>query len=221
MKTLSQLSTNQKIGAAVITAVILILAVKTYSCKSDQPWQPSYTDTQSEISQSMGDPMHSMRARSDEEFIMNMIPHHQEAVDTSAYVLTRTNNPELRTFLQGVVSVQSQEIAQMKDWHKAWFKTEYEDLRHYMPMMGDMSAYTGQQLDVAYIQGMIIHHEGAVQMAKDILSVTQRAELKTMAQAIIDTQTQEIETMKSWLATTYKDVSLEKQGGMREHRMMR
>jgi uncharacterized protein (DUF305 family) len=50
---------------------------------------------------------------------------------------------------------------------------------------------------------MIPHHEEAIASARVLLEGTERAEMKTFAQSIIDTQTAEVAQMREWLATWY------------------
>jgi len=146
---------------------------------------------------------HSVVIRSDQDFLHNMIPHHEEAVTSSQYVLSRTTDPELRQFTQVVIDGQSQEIAQMRQWHQDWLGSEYASNSNYVAMMGDMSQDSGTELDRAYIEGMIEHHQGAIQMAKDILPITTRDEVKTMANSIVQVQEKEVEMLKGWLQTKY------------------
>lgn len=137
---------------------------------------------------------------SDADFLQQMIPHHQEAVESSAYVLTRTDNPKLRQFLGGVIQTQAEEVAQMRQWHQDWLGKPYEDAGTYQPMMGALSSFKGEALEAQYIQGMIHHHQGAIAMAQQIQTITQRPELEALATAILKTQTQEVEQLQQWLA---------------------
>lgn len=141
---------------------------------------------------------HQMQVRNEADFLQQMIPHHQEAVDTSAYLLTRTANPELRAFVDRVIDVQAEEIQQMKTWQQSWLGTEYREDGSYIPMMEDLSKVTGAALDQAYIRGMIEHHKGAIHMAEQILQGSPRPEVKAMAEAIIRTQGEEIRQLESW-----------------------
>ena len=52
--------------------------------------------------------------------------------------------------------------------------------------------------DHRFIDMMIPHHEGAVQMAKDALQKSQRPEIKKFAEEIIAAQEKEIAQLKAW-----------------------
>ena len=60
-----------------------------------------------------------------------------------------------------------------------------------------------QPFDLQFIDTMIHHHEGAIQMANMVLGKSQRPELKQFAQKIIDDQTKEIAQMKQWRERWY------------------
>ncbi len=65
-------------------------------------------------------------------------------------------------------------------------------------MMIGIVGKTGAEFDQAFLKEMIMHHEGAVAMAKEVLIKSERPELKKMAEDIIKAQTAEIEQMKAW-----------------------
>jgi len=69
-----------------------------------------------------------------------------------------------------------------------------------MDMTARMEGKSGDDLDRIFLEDMIIHHQGAVDMAIIIQENTERPELKTFAQDIIDAQSKEIVMMKDWLA---------------------
>ena len=56
----------------------------------------------------------------------------------------------------------------------------------------------GEAYDEAYIADMIMHHEGAVQMAEQALAVSDRKEIRDLSENIISTQSDEIMKMRSW-----------------------
>ena len=56
-----------------------------------------------------------------------------------------------------------------------------------------------EDADVAFVCGMIPHHQGAIDMAKIELQYGKDPWTKEMAQKVIDAQTQEIADMRKWL----------------------
>jgi uncharacterized protein (DUF305 family) len=70
-------------------------------------------------------------------------------------------------------------------------------------MMLGLSGKTGDELDKAFLKEMVVHHEGAVEMAEAVLASGKHEELKEMARAIIAAQTAEIAQMKAWSAAWY------------------
>jgi uncharacterized protein (DUF305 family) len=57
---------------------------------------------------------------------------------------------------------------------------------------------TGDDFDKAFVEMMISHHEGAVDMAELIPARAKHSEIKTLGEAIISAQTKEIAEMKQW-----------------------
>lgn len=143
--------------------------------------------------------MHRMTVASDADFLMQMIPHHQEAVDTSRYVLDRTDDSELQSFLRGIIDAQTREITQMKAWHRDWFGTDYRDDGRYKTMMPNLQGLDDTRLVPAYLHGMVMHHMGAIDMAHQLQGFTKRPELVSFAGEIIRVQTDEIGWMMDWL----------------------
>lgn len=68
--------------------------------------------------------------------------------------------------------------------------------------MADMTAQlkkkSGDEFDKAFIEMMIEHHQGAINMANLIPDRAKHAEIKTLGQAIVTAQTKEITDMKQW-----------------------
>lgn len=65
-------------------------------------------------------------------------------------------------------------------------------------MMDSLKGKTGEEFDKAFISGMIEHHTGAINMAKEAQMNAGRDEIKQMAGEIITAQEKEIQMMKQW-----------------------
>jgi uncharacterized protein (DUF305 family) len=76
--------------------------------------------------------------------------------------------------------------------------TAYADAagRMHLPMMQGLQA---SDPDVAYVRGMIAHHQGAIEMAKVRLRYGKDEQTKMWANNVIRDQQREIEEMESWL----------------------
>jgi len=74
-------------------------------------------------------------------------------------------------------------------------------------MMADMSASlrgkSGDDFDKVFLGEMIVHHQGAVEMAQLALTSAKHQEIKDLATAIIVAQNKEIADMMSWSKSWY------------------
>jgi len=57
----------------------------------------------------------------DKAFIDSMIPHHESAIAMANVALQESENEEIRTLAQDIVSAQRQEIEQMNQWRQEWY----------------------------------------------------------------------------------------------------
>ena len=138
-------------------------------------------------------------------FAQMMIPHHQQAVDMSTLAETHTTNPEILALAKQIKDAQAPEIKKMTAWIES--SNASMDMGHDMGMNGMLSDEQmtalgdaqGAAFDKLYLEGMIGHHEGALQMAK-MIENSSNAEAITLAGNIVSSQSAEIEKMKQMLA---------------------
>ncbi|NJO82044.1 MAG: DUF305 domain-containing protein [Blastochloris sp.] len=137
----------------------------------------------------------------DLRFLDQMIPHHQMAVHSAQMMIANSERPELRDLAQRIISAQQSEIDQMLEWRSAWFPDA--PTAPMMTMMGGMmgGGMMGNQteMDRLFLEMMIPHHEAAIGMAEQVLAESERPELHALAEAIITSQTAEIEEMRGYL----------------------
>lgn len=70
------------------------------------------------------------------------------------------------------------------------------DMMH--SMSASLEGKKGVEFDKAFIDEMIVHHEGAVDMAEQALKNADHQEIKDLANDIITAQNKEIAQMKNW-----------------------
>lgn len=151
--------------------------------------------------------------QADAMFTMMMIPHHEQAIEMSELVLGRDDiDPEIVELAEQIIAAQDPEIELMEDWLDDWG----------LPSMGgamggamggdgpggmmsddDLDAIEdaeGDEAERLYLEGMIEHHEGAIDMAQDVLDDGESTDVTELAETIIETQQVEIDLMDDLLA---------------------
>lgn len=159
-------------------------------------------------------------------FARDMITHHAQAVEMALLVRERSQDEELRQVALDIVLTQQAQIGQMQGWLNtwryplanagpamAWMDAGHSSgMAHSDPVSGLMPGMAtpeqmnalrglaGVEADVLFLQLMITHHVSGVEMAQAALERAQRSEVKTLAQAMVNAQTYEIEVMQAMLA---------------------
>lgn len=140
-------------------------------------------------------------ANYDLRFIDAMIPHHQGAVIMAQDALQKSQRPEIKKLAAEIIKTQNQEIAQLQQWRQAWYpqvKTSpLADAKTNQQISMNLGA-ADADFDLRFIKAMIPHHEGAVKMAQDALSKSNRPQIKQLSQNIISSQRAEIQQMQQW-----------------------
>ncbi len=167
-----------------------------------------------EYVQSMGQMHHAMIMASEEQdpdiaFVKGMIPHHQGAIDMAKIQLKYGQVSEIRQLAEQILKAQQPEIDMMNQWLSSYQSTQADNnaphIKAYQQIMGShdvmMSGTQDPNADVAFVKGMIPHHQGAIDMAKIQLEYGKNEQMRKLAQDIIDAQQAEIDFMNQWLAT--------------------
>jgi uncharacterized protein (DUF305 family) len=145
--------------------------------------------------------MHEADTPFDAQFIDGMIEHHQGALDMAEEVIATSERAELLAFAQEIIDAQAHEIEMMNEWRAAW----YPDL----PPTGGMHVHMGDMeiaddpdkpFDQRFLEAMIGHHIGAIDMAVAALEEAEHEELRALAIEVIAVQQAEIDQMRAWLA---------------------
>ena len=147
-------------------------------------------------------------------FLQMMYPHHAQAVDMAKLVPSRSQSQQVITLAQNIEKAQAPEMTQMTALLTSFGKPapSAEMSGHDMPGMGGMpgmmsaeqmnnlTGLSGKAFDQAWLQMMIDHHSGAVDMSNTELRDGTNADTKKLAQAIIANQQAEIAQMRGMLA---------------------
>lgn len=155
-------------------------------------------------------------------FARDMQVHHAQAVQMAFTMRDKATDPVLRAITFDIITTQQQQSGQMAAWLQAWHLPPTGSQRPMAWMAGHHSdgasaapdvmpgMATGAQLkqlkdatgrDAArlFLQLMIAHHDGGIEMADAVLASTLRPEVRQLASAIATSQRAEVEQMTDML----------------------
>ena len=153
----------------------------------------------------------------DVTFATEMIPHHQQAVEMAELATDRAQSPEVQQLAEDIERAQGPEIETMTQWLKNWGQEspsgsmDHGDMGHgdsqEMPGMMDEAEMTqlmksdGATFDQMFLQMMVEHHEGAIEMARTEQANGENADALALAEQVESDQEAEIAKMKKLLGS--------------------
>ncbi|MFF9336783.1 DUF305 domain-containing protein [Streptomyces albogriseolus] len=150
----------------------------------------------------------------DVTFAKGMIPHHRQAVEMADLAPDRAQSAEVKKLAADIKKAQAPEIEKLSGWLTSWGEAVPAEGAMDHSMHGDMEGMkgmmsaeemtalgnaSGKAFDTAFMEMMIKHHEGAVEMAKTEQADGAHTPARKMAADIIASQSAEIEQMKKLL----------------------
>jgi len=153
----------------------------------------------------------SSHPQGDVEFAQMMIPHHQQALAMSELAAAKAEDTDIKAIAQEITAAQQPEIATLTGWLASWGQPTSQPGGHHMPGMDTMPGMmtdeqmsrlrstSGKDFDRAYAELMISHHNGAIEMADQVLGTTSDADVKAFAQRVVAAQTAEVSRLQKIL----------------------
>ena len=140
-------------------------------------------------------------------FAQMMIPHHEQAIELADMALDPTlmASEQVKALASQIKNAQDPEIDLMAQWLDEWEQPLMDmSVDHSMTMEGMLSVdelgaigqMNGEEFDQAWIQSMIAHHKGAIEMADTVKAEGEFALVQELADAIIQAQKLEIDTLE-------------------------
>jgi uncharacterized protein (DUF305 family) len=147
-------------------------------------------------------------ASGDVAFAQMMIPHHEQAVEMADVALENdTASADVKALATQIKGAQAPEIQTMQGWLAQWGASESAGPMDHgsggMMSDDDMSSLmgsSGAEFDQMWLTMMIEHHEGAIEMAQDVLDTTANPDVEKLATAVVEGQEAEIATMQGMLS---------------------
>jgi uncharacterized protein (DUF305 family) len=161
-------------------------------------------------------------------FARDMQVHHQQAVEMAMMIRDATDDPDVRLLAYDIATSQSQQAGQMFGWLAEWGlpQASTQPSMTWMsrptlegghghesahepgaPMPGlatreqivELGEATGVEAERLFLELMIAHHQGGVEMAEAVIERTRTTVVLDLATSIIAAQTSEIGLMTDML----------------------
>jgi len=196
------------VGALALSTLITLT-----SCAADQGQEAQATSESHGSEHQMPSPSASAAGEAnaaDMSFASGMKAHHEQALEMSTDLLGKEQIPgEVRKLAEQIKSAQTPEIELMERWLSGWDMPEGMDhgqMNHGEGMISQeditsLKEATGPKAAKLFLEQMIAHHEGAVEMAETEIADGSYPEAIELSKNIVESQTQEIQEMKDLLST--------------------
>ena len=149
----------------------------------------------------------------DTEFAQMMIIHHEGAIEMAQLAAEKASTEEVRALGERIAAAQGPEIQTMSGWLEAWGEDQPDeadmgDMGHggmdmegmsQEEVMAELSGLSSIDLDRRFLELMVDHHRGAIEMAEAHREAGENPEALQLAGKIIDDQTIEITEMSNLL----------------------
>jgi uncharacterized protein (DUF305 family) len=147
----------------------------------------------------------NLRGPFDQNFIDNMVPNRQMAVDMARLVLKSPKRPELRRLAQAVVADGTREIATLRKWRERWYGSSSTPDFMALEMRGmDLRAVQrAKDRDRAFLMQMIPHHLGSLEIAHEAQTMAKHPQTQALVRHVVREQRAEIIKMRGWLKRWY------------------
>jgi uncharacterized protein (DUF305 family) len=171
-----------------------------------------------------GRPSAPLDTSADAGFLRDMSAHHAQAVDMSMLILDKTEDPELYTVATDITRTQQAQIGMMQGWLTIWGLNSRgseppmtwmagsghdhggtDGVPDTMPglatseEMVSLEDAEGVEAEIIFLELMIAHHEGGIDMAEAEVELGREELVTDFAQGMADAQLTEIDMMESML----------------------
>ena len=149
-----------------------------------------------------GDSSNTSFSADDQMFAAMMVPHHEQAIEMADIALGKSTDPEILALANEIKAAQGPDIEQMKNWGSSMMGSHAGHMMDEGMLNDDEMAQLkdakGAEFDRLFLEGMIKHHQGAIEMA-DMIIDSANEEAALLGKNIVESQSAEIERMRQLL----------------------
>ncbi len=196
---------------AATTATLALVATLTACSTGQEPAAeppPAHESSSSEDAEQTTE-----HNAADVEFTQMMIVHHEGALEMAELAVDRASTDDIRALAERIAAAQGPEIELMSGWLQTWdeelpAEAEHGGMDHGgMDMdgmdqdeaMATLADLEGVEFDRKFLELMVAHHRGAIEMAQTQIAEGADPDALALARTIRDDQNVEVTEMENLL----------------------
>ncbi|WP_114908032.1 DUF305 domain-containing protein [Ornithinimicrobium murale] len=202
----------RRVSTAAVAGLLTLGLTACGESAEDEAASPAPTSTAGATTTGPDAAVDQTHNQADTEFAQMMIVHHEGAIDMADLAIENAAAEQVRTLAEDISAAQGPEIEEMTSWLQAWGEdTAPEhggmqmdgmemDGMSQEEAMTELGSLSGAEFDQRFLELMIEHHLGAVEMAEAELENGENPQALELAEQIIEDQQAEISEMEQLLA---------------------
>jgi uncharacterized protein (DUF305 family) len=138
-------------------------------------------------------------ANLDKRYIDGMIAHHLAAIYLAKQAQDISTRNEIKELSRAIIAADEKGIRQLYVWKKEWYNNTKEITKYQKVNLGT----SDEKFDLRFLNALIIHHDDAITIARDVQQKSTRNEILTLASEVIQSLSESKITLQTWRKTWY------------------
>lgn len=135
----------------------------------------------------------------DLRYINGMIAHHLSAIDMAKQASDLSARKEIRDISRLIIDDDTKGIENLYTMKRLWYRDEQKIINFSRINLGTRD----DLFDLRLLNGLIVHHEEAIEKAKEMLGKSTRTDVLNLANAVITSLSKSLEQLNAWRSAWY------------------
>lgn len=210
-----RLRTRPAAAAGALALTLVLTACGGSADEADSGGEATRQETATQVTPEATEQSEAAHNGADTAFAQMMIIHHEGAIEMADLAVQKADSADVRSLAEGISAAQGPEIEEMTSWLEGWGEdvTPMDDMEGMEGMdsgmdmdgmdqegaMAELDELSGADFDRRFLELMIAHHEGAIEMAELQTAEGENPTALELAEKIVQDQQGEISEMEQML----------------------
>ncbi len=138
--------------------------------------------------------------RFDLRYVNNMISHHLAAIDMAKQAQIASTRPEIKELAQVIITSDERGIKELYEQKKSWYQDTTPVTRFDKVELGG----SDELFDLRFLNALTVHHEMAIESAKEVRTKSRRTEVLNLANTVITNLSANLVQFETWRKAWYE-----------------